>query len=73
MLSGWCIDFYKLDRILTSTGRKVLDNSGTISHTQATEKAKLEYKKYKAKALSSVEHEYLKSIVDLEKRAKKTQ
>lgn len=62
----------ELDRILTSTGRKVLDNAGTISHTQATEKAKLEYKKYKAKTLSSVEQEYLKTITDLEKKAKKS-
>src|SRR5690606_5305930 len=61
----------ELDRILTSTGRKVLENAGTISHTQATEKAKLEYKKYKAKTLSSVEQEYLKTITDLEKKAKK--
>lgn len=61
----------ELDRILTSTGRKILDNAGTISHTQATEKAKLEYKKYKAKTLSSVEQEYLKTITDLEKKAKK--
>ncbi|MEC3880880.1 virulence RhuM family protein [Parapedobacter sp. 10938] len=61
----------ELDRILTSAGRKTLDNAGTVSHTQATEKARLEYKKYKAKTLSSVEQEYLKTITDLEKKAKK--
>jgi len=61
----------ELDNILNSTGRKVLDNAGSISHTQATEKAKLEYKKYKAKTLSEVEKAYLKIITSLEQKAKK--
>ena len=60
-----------LDNILGSTGRKILEGSGKISHTQAAEKAKLEYKKYKAQTLLSVEKEYLKTISDLEKKAKK--
>ena len=57
--------------ILNSTGRKVLDNAGNISHTQATEKAKSEYQKYKSKTLSSVEKEYLKNIATLEQKVKK--
>lgn len=61
----------ELDTILASTRRKVLDNSGTISHAQAQEKAIAEYKKYKAKTLSSVEKDYLNSIAVLEKKAKK--
>jgi len=61
----------ELDNILNSTGRKVLKNAGSISHSKATEKAKLEYKKYKAKTLLSVEKEYLKTISNLEKKAKK--
>lgn len=61
----------ELDNILNSTGRKVLDNAGNISHTQATEKAKSEYKKYQAKTLSSVEKEYLKNIATLEQKVKK--
>ena len=61
----------ELDNILGSTGRKILEGSGKISHTQAAEKAKLEYKKYKAQTLLSVEKEYLKTISDLEKKAKK--
>lgn len=60
----------KLDSILNSTGRKVLENAGKISHTQAEEKAILEYKKYKAQTLLSVEKEYLKTLSDLEKKAK---
>lgn len=61
----------ELDNILSSTGRKVLEDAGKISHTQAKEKATQEYKKYKAKTLLSVEKEYLKTISDLEKKAKK--
>jgi hypothetical protein len=61
----------ELDNILSSTGRKVLDGAGTISHNQAHEKAEEEYKKYKAKTLSAVEKEYLNVIGNLEKKAKK--
>ncbi len=61
----------ELDKILSSTGRKILENTGKISHTQAVEKAKLEYKKYKAQTLLSVEKEYLKTISELENKAKK--
>ena len=61
----------ELDTILASTGRKVLDNAGKISHTEAIEKAAIEYKKYKAKTLSAVEKDYLKTISALEKKAKK--
>jgi hypothetical protein len=60
----------ELDNILNSTGRKVLDNAGTISTEKAKEKALAEYKMYKAKTLSSVEKEYLKTIAALEKQAK---
>ena len=61
----------ELDRILQSTGRKVLQGSGEISHKQATKKAKREYKKYKAKSLSEVEKAYLETINKLEKTVKK--
>lgn len=61
----------ELDNILKSTGRKVLENAGTISTSQAKEKALLEFKKYKAKTLSNVETEYLKTIASLEQQAKK--
>jgi hypothetical protein len=52
----------ELDTILSSTGRKLLDNAGKISTKQAKEKALAEYRKYKAKNLSSVEEDYLDSI-----------
>ena len=59
-----------LDRILSSTGEKVLEGSGTVSHAKAIEKAKAEYKKYQAKTLSPVEKAYLQTIKGLEKQAK---
>ncbi|WP_312820601.1 virulence RhuM family protein [Kaistella carnis] len=61
----------ELDNILSSAGRKILENAGEISHAKMKEKATLEYKKYKAKTLSSVETEYLKTISLLEQQAKK--
>lgn len=61
----------ELDTILSSAGRKRLENAGTISHAQAEEKAKVEYKKYKAGTLDEVEKDYLKTIAALEKQAKK--
>ena len=59
-----------LDRILSSTGEKVLEGSGTVSHAKAIEKAKTDYKKYQAKTLSPVEKAYLQTIKGLEKQAK---
>lgn len=61
----------ELDNILSSAGRKLLANAGKISGIDAKEKAKQEYKKYKAKTLDKVEKEYLKTISTLEQQAKK--
>ena len=60
-----------LDRILRSTGEALLEGAGTVSHAQALEKAKREYKKYQAKTLSPVEEAYLQTIKDVEKTARK--
>lgn len=60
----------ELDKILSSTGRKLLPNAGSIAHAQAETKAKVEYKKYKAKTLEQVEEDYLKTINALENKAK---
>ena len=60
-----------LDGILTSTGEKLLIGNGTVSHDKAMDKVQTEYKKYKAKTLSSVEQDYLNSIKQLEKKSKK--
>ena len=61
----------ELDSILNSAGRKLLVNAGSISHAQAENKARLEYRKYKAKTLESVEEDYLKAINNLGKKAQK--
>ena len=61
----------ELDSILNSTGRKLLDNAGTVSTTRAQEKAKRELQRYKAITLDQVETDYLKTISSLEKKAKK--
>lgn len=61
----------ELNSILSSTGRKLLDNAGKISSTQAKEKARRELQKYKALNLDNVEKDYLKTISSLEKQAKK--
>lgn len=60
----------ELDTILSSTGRKCLDNAGQISSTQAKEKAKQELKKYKALHLDKVEQDYLDNIAKLAKQSK---
>ncbi len=59
-----------LDDILSSTGENLLIGNGTISHNQAMDKAQTEYKKYKAKTISSVEQDYLDSIKQLEQKGK---
>ena len=61
----------ELDNILSSSNRKVLDNAGKVSHTAAKEKARLEYRKYKARTLENVEKEYLETIAALEKQARR--
>ena len=54
-----------LDNILKTTGEKLLQGAGTVSHAQAIEKATEEYKKYHVQNLSPVEEEYLESIKNL--------
>lgn len=61
----------QLDNILASMGEKKLVGAGSVTHRQALEKAREEYKKYRVKTLSPVEEDYLKTIKSLEKEAKK--
>ncbi len=60
-----------LDRILTMGGEKLLQGAGSISHEQAIDKAKDEYKKYQARTLSEVEQAYLDCIEELSTKTKK--
>ena len=52
----------QLDSILSSTGEKLLNDAGKISHEQAMQKAMTEYRKYQEKTLTKVEHAYLETI-----------
>ena len=64
-------DYVKmLDNVLSSGGRKLLNNSGKVSQTQAIDKANVEYQKYQNKTLSPVEEAYVDTIRKLEKEAK---
>ena len=56
-----------LDRILTMSGEKLLQDGGSVSHEQAISKAENEYKKYQAKTLSEVEKAYLETIKNVQK------
>ena len=60
-----------LDRILTMSGEQLLIGAGSISHTQAVNKATEEYKKYQSKTLSEVEKDYLDAIKAIEDKAEK--
>ena len=60
-----------LDMILSNTGEHLLEGAGTVSHKQAIEKAKAEYKKYQVQNLSPVEEAYLETIKEIESTAKK--
>jgi hypothetical protein len=65
-------DYIKqLDMILSSTGEKVLIGAGSVSHDQAIEKAKSEYKKYQVKTISPVEREYLKALKEINNKIEK--
>lgn len=60
----------ELDRVLKSAGRKILPDAGKISHNQAEEKAKAEFRNYQNKTLSEVEKAYLDSLKQIEKQVK---
>lgn len=60
-----------LDSILRSTGEPLLEGAGTVSHAQALEKARREYRKYQVQTVSPVEEAYLQTIKNMEKTARK--
>lgn len=60
-----------LDKILTMGGEKLLNGMGKVSHEEAVDKAKAEYKKYQQKTLSDVERAYLDSIETIAKKGGK--
>ena len=61
-------DYVKqLDSVLSSGNRKLLTGSGSVSHKQALEKAKSEYRKYQEITLTPVEKAYFESIKEVSK------
>lgn len=60
-----------LDRILTVSGEQLLQGSGSVSHTKAMEYVTKEYRKYKQRTISDVEHDYLDSIKKINDFGKK--
>lgn len=65
-------DYVKqLDSVLSSGNRKLLTGSGSVSHKQALEKAKSEYRKYQEITLTPVEKAYLESIKVVFKEVKR--
>ena len=61
----------QLDAVLSSGNRKLLSNSGKVSHDEAIKKAKEEYRKYQTITLSPVEQAYMETIKTADKSAKK--
>lgn len=56
-------DYIKmLDLVLTSGNRKLLADSGKVSHEEAIEKARKEYKKYQTKLITPIEQAYFDTI-----------
>lgn len=65
-------DYVKqLVSVLSSGNRKLLTGSGSVSHKQALEKAKSEYRKYQEITLTPVEKAYLESIKEVSKEVKR--
>ena len=65
-------DYVKqLDMVLSSGNRKLREGAGSVSHKQALEKAKAEYRKYQEITLSPVEQAYLESVKEVAKELKK--
>ena len=65
-------DYVKqLDLILSSTGEALLNGPGSVSHQQAMDKAREEYRKFQVRELSPVERAYLDTVRALNAKAKK--
>lgn len=60
----------QLETILSSTGETLLNGSGSVSHQQAMDKAREEYRKFQVRELSPVERAYLDTIKALNAKTK---
>lgn len=60
----------QLDTILSSTGEALLNGPGSVSHQQAMDKAREEYRKFQVRELSPVERAYLDTVKALNAKVK---
>jgi len=67
-MQDWLIQF---DKLIAAFDKKILTNSGTVSHSNALAKAEKENKKYQVEHLSPVEEAYFDSIKTLQKQVEK--
>jgi hypothetical protein len=61
----------RLDDFLKMTGKEILNHSGTVSHEQVIEKARIKFEKHKATLkdeISQVEENFIKQITEVEKK-----
>ena len=64
-------DYVKqLDMVLSSGNRKLLVGAGNVSHKQAIDKAKSEYRKYQENTISPVEQAYIENLKEVAKTIK---
>lgn len=60
----------QLDMILSSTGEALLNGPGSVSHQQAMDKAREEYRKFQVRELSPVERAYLETVRAINAKSK---
>jgi hypothetical protein len=60
----------QLDRLIDTFYRTILQNSGSVSHEKALEKAEEEYRKYKSQEITPVEQAYLEELKKIEQNIK---
>jgi len=61
----------QLDKLIGIFDKKILTESGSVSHAAALKKAAVEYKKYQEKTISEVEKAYLETIKTVQKTIEK--
>lgn len=60
----------QLNTILSTTGEALLNGPGSVSHQQAMDKAREEYRKFQVRELSPVERAYLDTVKALNAKTK---
>ena len=66
-----CKDFLQVQTEGSRKDEKPLFDAGSVSHQQAIDKAKDEFRKYRLKTLSPVEKAYLENIKAVQKKIEK--